>query len=113
MLDLQQLKTFMAVVATMSFSRAADQLDYSQSSVTHHIKGLERELGVRLFNRFRFARKIALTDAGRRVYLYAARLLALAEEAKVAVRPKQRKRGGHKKGAAHKPNDGPATQPSA
>ena len=64
-------------------------LDYSQSSVTHHIKGLERELGVRLFDRFRFARTIVLTDAGRRVYLYAKRLLALAEEAKAAVQPKR------------------------
>lgn len=110
MLDLQHLKTFMAVVATMSFSRAADELDYSQSSVTHHIKGLERELGVRLFNRFRFARTIVLTDAGRRVYLYAARLLALAEEAKVAVRPK-RKRAGHKKSGAHKSLDGHTAPP--
>jgi DNA-binding transcriptional LysR family regulator len=99
------IKTFMAVVATMSFNRAAEELDYSQSSVTHHIKGLERELGVRLFDRFRFARTIVLTDAGRRVHLYATRLLALAEEAKIAVRP-QRRRGGPKRGTAHKPIDG-------
>ena len=104
MLDLQHLKTFMAVVATMSFSRAAENLDYSQSSVTHHIKGLERELGVKLFDRFRFAHTIVLTDAGRRVYLYAQRLLALAEEAKVAVQPK-RMRGDQKRGAVHKPVD--------
>lgn len=103
MLDLQHLKTFMAVVATMSFSRAADELDYSQSSVTHHIKGLERELGVRLFDRFRFARTIVLTDAGHRVHLYATRLLALAEEAKVAVRPR-RTPGKPKRGAARKPH---------
>ncbi len=89
MLDLLHLKTFMSVVATMSFSRAAKDLDYSQSTVTHQIKGLERELGVKLFDRFRFAHKIALTDAGRHAYLYAARLLALADEAKVAVQPKR------------------------
>ncbi len=92
MLDLQHLKTFMAVVATMNFGRAADQLDYSQSSVTHHIKRLERELGVQLFDRFRFARKIVLTEAGRRVYQYATRLLALAEEAKIAVQPRGKPR---------------------
>jgi DNA-binding transcriptional LysR family regulator len=85
----------------MSFSRAAEELDYSQSSVTHHIKGLERELGVRLFDRFRFAQTIVLTDAGRRVYLYATRLLALAEEAKVAAQPK-RIRGGQRRYAAPK-----------
>ncbi len=97
MLDLQHLKTFMAVATTMSFSRAADELHYSQSSVTHHIKRLERELGVRLLDRFRFAKKIALTDAGGRIYEYAARLLALAEEAQAAVQPK-RKRPNSKKG---------------
>ena len=96
MLDLQHLKTFMAVVTTMSFSRAADELHYSQSSVTHHIKRLERTLGVRLLNRFRFAKTIALTDAGGKIYEYAARLLALAEEAEAAVRPKG-KRSGVKK----------------
>jgi len=87
MLDLLHLKTFMSVVATMSFSRAAKDLDCSQSTVTHQIKGLERELGVKLIDRFRFAQQIALTDAGRHAYLYAKRLLALAEEAKVAVQP--------------------------
>jgi len=58
MLDLQHLKTFIAVVSAMSFSRAADELHYSQSSVTRHIKRLERELGVRLFKCFRFAKTI-------------------------------------------------------
>jgi len=97
MLDLQYLKTFIAVVTTMSFSRAAEKLDYSQSSVTHHIHLLERELGVRLLHRFRFAKTIALTDAGRKIYEYATRLLALADEAKEAVQPttesRSRKRG--------------------
>jgi DNA-binding transcriptional LysR family regulator len=97
MLDLQHLKTFMAVVTTMSFSRAADELNYSQSSVTHHIKRLEGELGVRLLDRFRFTKTIALTDAGRKIYEYAGRLLALAEEAEAAVQPttesRSRKRG--------------------
>src|SRR5665213_2922111 len=97
MLDLQQLKTFMAVVTTMSFSRAADELHYSQSSVTHHIKSLERNLGVRLLNRFRFAKTIALTDAGGKIYEYAARLLALAEEAEAAVQPKGKRRSSAKK----------------
>jgi DNA-binding transcriptional LysR family regulator len=99
MLDLQHLKTFMVVVTTMSFSRAADELNYSQSSVTHHIKRLEGELGVRLLDRFRFTKTIALTDAGRKIYEYAARLLALAEEAEAAVQPttenRNRKRGRH------------------
>jgi DNA-binding transcriptional LysR family regulator len=89
MLDLQHLKTFMVVVATKNFSRAAIELGCSQASVTHRIKALERELGARLFDRFRFARTIVLTDAGGRIYEYGSRLLALAEETKAAVQPKQ------------------------
>ena len=82
MLDLQQLETFRVVAATSNFTRAAAQLGYHQSTVTFHIKSLERELGVRLFERHRFSRTIAMTDVGRRTFEYAERLLALAAEAK-------------------------------
>jgi len=89
MLDLLHLNTFVVVATTKNFTRAAVQLGYSQSSVTHHIKALEHELGgARLFDRFRFGRTIILTDIGGRVYEYAKRLLALADEAKAAVQPK-------------------------
>jgi len=87
MLDLLHLKTFIAVATTKNFNRAAAQLGYSQSTVTHHIKLLEQELGARLFDRFKFARAIALTDVGSRVHGYAARLLALVEEIRSAARP--------------------------
>jgi DNA-binding transcriptional LysR family regulator len=93
MLDLQHLKTFMVVATTKNFSRAAIELGYSQSSVTHHIKALERELGAQLFDRFRFARTIVLTDVGGRIYEYAKRLLALAEETKVAAQTKAKRTG--------------------
>jgi DNA-binding transcriptional LysR family regulator len=88
MLDLQHLKTFITVATTKNFSRAGILLGYSQSTVTYHIKTLERELGARLFSRFRFTRTIVLTDGGSRIYEYAKRLFALAEEAKSAVQPK-------------------------
>ena len=61
--------------------------------MTHHIKGLERELGVRLFNRFRFTRTVVLTDAGGRIYEYAERLLALAEETKAAAQRREKRTG--------------------
>jgi len=82
MLDLQQLETFRVVAVTSNFTRAAAQLGYHQSTVTFHIKSLERELGVRLFERHRFSRTIAMTEVGRRIFEYAERLLALAAEAK-------------------------------
>jgi DNA-binding transcriptional LysR family regulator len=90
-LDLLKLKTFLVLAATSSFTRAAAELGYSQSSVTTHIQSLERELGVPLFDRF--GRKVLLTEIGRQMLDYANRLLALAEEAKAAVR-KQGNWGG-------------------
>jgi DNA-binding transcriptional LysR family regulator len=85
MLNLLQLKTFHAVVRRKSFTRAAAELGYSQSSVTTHVKALERELGAPLIEHCRFSRTVVLTDAGRRVFTYAGKILALAEETKATV----------------------------
>jgi len=73
------------VAMTKNFTRAAIVLGYSQSSVTHHIKAIERELGARLFERYRFSRDVVLTEEGRRTLEYATRLLALADETIMAV----------------------------
>ena len=83
MLDLLKLKTFRMVALTNSFTRAAVELGYSQSSVTTQIKALEKELGAPLFDRF--TKKVALTEVGQRTSEYAGRLLALADETKAAV----------------------------
>jgi DNA-binding transcriptional LysR family regulator len=86
MLDIQHLQTFVAVASAKNFTRAAVELGYAQSTVTFHVKALERELGALLFDRFRFARTIILTEVGRKVYESAVRMLALAEEIKSSVR---------------------------
>lgn len=82
-MEIRQLNTFRMVATLLSFSRAATALNYVQSSVTTQIQQLEEELGVRLFDRL--GKHIALTDAGKRLYLYAERILNLAEEARYAV----------------------------
>jgi DNA-binding transcriptional LysR family regulator len=86
MLDLQHLETFCVVTDTNSFTRAAAKLGCCQSTVTMHIMALERELGARLFVRDRSSKTVVLTEVGKRILSYAGRLLALAKEAKVAVR---------------------------
>ena len=86
MIDLLHLKTFVVVASTKNFNRAAAELGYSQASVTHHIKMLERELGARLLERFRFSKGADLTEVGRRTYKYATQILALAERAKSTIR---------------------------
>ena len=82
---LEWLETFRAVVSTGHFTAAAVELGYSQSTVTAHIKSLERQLGVTLFERCQFSKNIILTDAGRNSLEYARRLLSLADETKTAV----------------------------
>jgi DNA-binding transcriptional LysR family regulator len=82
-MDLRQLATFQAVARTLSFTRAALELNYAQSSVTAQIQALEEELGAPLFDRL--GRRVALTAPGRRLQIYAGRILALADEARAAV----------------------------
>jgi DNA-binding transcriptional LysR family regulator len=91
MLDLRELKTFQAVAAEKSFTRAANGLNYAQSSVTAQIQSLEGEVGVPLFDRL--GRQVELTLAGRQLLTYADRLLSLADEARRAVREDGEKTG--------------------
>ena len=82
-MELRQLTTFRMVATLLSFSRAAESLNYVQSSVTTQIQGLEEELGVRLFDRL--GKRVALTDAGKRLLQYTERILQLVDEARSVV----------------------------
>jgi DNA-binding transcriptional LysR family regulator len=62
---LNDLKAFAAVSAHRSFRRAAGELGLSASSLSHVVRTLERNLGVRLLNRT--TRSVALTEAGERL----------------------------------------------
>jgi LysR family nitrogen assimilation transcriptional regulator len=63
MLELTALRNFMAVAEARSFSRAAAKLYVTQPAVSHQIRRLELELGVRLF--LRKPEEVTLTDSGR------------------------------------------------
>jgi len=91
MLDLRQIRTFRTVAAERSFTRAAALLNYAQSSITAQVHGLEEELGVPLFDRL--GRQVELTAAGHQLLSYADKLLAMAEEAKLAVHSKSEPAG--------------------
>lgn len=54
--------TFLKVTELLSFSKAAEELDYSQSAVTVQIQQLEQELGVRLFDRI--GKRVSITQYG-------------------------------------------------
>ncbi len=83
-MDLHTLRTFQVAARTLSFTQAAAALHYAQSSVTAQMKALEEAVGVPLFDRV--GNRLRLTEPGARLQGYAARLLALAEEARAAVR---------------------------
>jgi DNA-binding transcriptional LysR family regulator len=82
-MDLKQLSTFHRVMTHMSFTKAATELRYAQSSVTAQIKGLEATLGMELFERL--GGKIRLTPVGERLVPYAERILALVDEARYSL----------------------------
>jgi DNA-binding transcriptional LysR family regulator len=81
--ELRHLRAFRAVARTSSFTRAAQELHYAQSSITEQVQALEAELGVALFSRI--GRKLALTPSGERLVGYADNVLALVEEARNVV----------------------------
>lgn len=64
-MDFKMLKTFQTVVKYGSFNRAADELNYVQSTVTMQIQRLEAELGAQLIDR---GKGFRLTEAGRLFY---------------------------------------------
>jgi LysR family glycine cleavage system transcriptional activator len=60
---LNALKAFEAAARHESFTRAAEELFVTQGAVSHQVKALELELGIKLFNRER--QRLVITDAGR------------------------------------------------
>ncbi|WP_150272554.1 LysR family transcriptional regulator [Paenibacillus tepidiphilus] len=82
-MELTYLKTFCEVVACGSYTKAAERLGYSQSSVTAQIARLEEMYGAVLLERS--GRGMNATFAGKSLLPYARQMLALSEEAKAVV----------------------------
>ena len=73
-MDTRQLAAFCAVVERKSFSEAAERLGVTQPAVSQQIRSLEERLGQQLLDRS--GRRVEPTEAGRRLYRGAQRLLA-------------------------------------
>jgi len=76
-MELWQLRTFCEIAETLNFTKASERLNLTQSAVSHQIKALEEELGVKLF--LRGKRGVKLTDAGKSAVESARRILNEAE----------------------------------
>ncbi|MGO1713109.1 MAG: selenium metabolism-associated LysR family transcriptional regulator, partial [Senegalia sp. (in: firmicutes)] len=78
-MDFRQLETFVEVINSKSFSKAANNLYLTQPTVTNHIQNLEKEIGSPLLNRSN--KSITYTNAGRILYDYAVEIINLKDTA--------------------------------
>jgi DNA-binding transcriptional LysR family regulator len=77
--DTVLLRTFVAICDSGSFTKAAREVNLTQSAVSLHVKRLEEQVGSRLI--VRGARGVRLTEQGEVLLSYARRILALYKEA--------------------------------
>ena len=87
-MELRNLITFIHVAELGSFTKAAEQLGYSQSTVSFQIKQLEEELGCLLFERINHT--ITLTERGHELVSYAHGVRALMDEFKESLTKEER-----------------------
>lgn len=67
-MELKYLQTFRTIIEAGSFSKAAEKLNYTQSTITFQIGQMEQELSAKLFEKI--GRKMVLTKAGERLVPY-------------------------------------------
>ena len=82
-MELRNLITFTHVAELGSFTKAAELLGYSQSTISFQIKQLEEELGCLLFERINHT--ITLTKRGHELVMYAHQVRALTDEFKESL----------------------------
>jgi DNA-binding transcriptional LysR family regulator len=82
-MELRNLITFIHVAELGSFTKAAEQLGYSQSTISFQIKQLEDELDCLLFERINHT--ITLTERGHELVSYAHQIRALTEDFKESL----------------------------
>jgi DNA-binding transcriptional LysR family regulator len=93
MIDLTRLKAFIFSAETMSFSEASHLLQLSQPTISHHIKTLEKNLGVILFERR--GNQLVLTEAGNLLLPWARKLIRQSNEIREMMMAVQDQAIGH------------------
>jgi LysR family cyn operon transcriptional activator len=77
-MELRQLRYFLALAEELNFTRAAQKMHITQSTLSHQIKQMEDELGQRLFDRI--DKRVIITDAGAALLPNATRALREVDE---------------------------------
>lgn len=83
-MELRNLITFSKIASFSSYSKAAENLGYAQSTITTQMQLLEEELGVKLIERT--GRKIKLTNSGETFLKYANEIIDLINKSKEVIR---------------------------
>jgi DNA-binding transcriptional LysR family regulator len=91
-MEIYQLRYLAAVADSLNYTRAANVLHVSQSALSRQIIQLEKELGVRVFERSR--QQVNITDEGRVILAHAARILSEAAALTGAAKELAQGRGG-------------------
>lgn len=82
-MDIERCREFVVLAQTRNFLEASEQLFISQSSLSKHIKSLEKELGVTLLNRS--TRRVELSPEGRVFLPFAERIARINFELEAAL----------------------------
>ena len=88
-MDLQQLRFLVTISKTLNFSKAAEELFISQPTLSHQIRRLEEELGVKLLERS--TRKVELTPIGNECVNLAQQMVELADRIKEITQEENRR----------------------
>lgn len=83
-MELRHLRYFLAVAETLNFTRAADKVHVTQSTLSHQIRQLEDDLGQPLFERV--GRRVILTESGQTFYEHVEPIMRQVDEAVGAVK---------------------------
>ena len=82
-MDVRDLQIFVSVAKHLNFTRAGEEVNLSQPSVSVRMRQLELDLGSKLFEQL--GKKIALTEAGQMFLPYAIRVIAAMDDARHAI----------------------------
>jgi DNA-binding transcriptional LysR family regulator len=82
-MDVRDLQIFLSVARHLNYTRAAEEVNLSQPSVSVRMRELEHDLGAKLFEQL--GKKIALTEAGQLLVPHATRVIAAMSDARQAI----------------------------
>ncbi|MCS7461951.1 LysR family transcriptional regulator [Paenibacillus doosanensis] len=91
-MDIKTLRTFQRIAELGSFHRAAEEMNYAQSTVTMQMQKLESDVGAQLIER---GKKLALTEAGRLFYEQSKSIVKQMEQLQSSIADLQLGEAGH------------------